>query len=110
MRWLQTQNRIEEMSKILTKVAKSNGKALPNSVEEALRANTQIKSNGLKSVKNILYSITIIKDTTDELGEKNQNMCYYYYLCNIIINYNTFVLLYQICLWPPHHLINNINS
>lgn len=56
MRWLQTQNRIEEMSKILTKVAKSNGKALPNSVEEALRANTQIKSNGLKSVKNILYT------------------------------------------------------
>lgn len=52
MRWLQTQNRIEEMAKILTKVAESNGKTLPNSVKEALHANAQIKNSGFKSVGN----------------------------------------------------------
>ncbi|VVC33623.1 Sugar transporter, conserved site,Major facilitator superfamily domain,Major facilitator, sugar [Cinara cedri] len=45
MRWLQTQNRIEEMTKILSKVAKSNGKALPPSVREALASNPSINNN-----------------------------------------------------------------
>jgi hypothetical protein len=36
MRWLQTQNRIEEMAGILSKIAKSNGKTLPSSVKDAL--------------------------------------------------------------------------
>lgn len=50
MRWLQTQNRIEEMSKILSKVAKSNGKTLPPSVKEALLANPIINNNASKMV------------------------------------------------------------
>lgn len=50
MRWLQTQNRIEEMAKILSKVAKSNGKALPSSVKEALLANTKIDNKASKLV------------------------------------------------------------
>jgi len=45
MRWLQTQNRIEEMAKVLSKVAKSNGKTLPPSVKEALIANTIDNAN-----------------------------------------------------------------
>ncbi|XP_025209234.1 solute carrier family 22 member 21-like isoform X2 [Melanaphis sacchari] len=40
MRWLQTQNRIEDMANVLSKIAKSNGKTLPSSVKEALIANT----------------------------------------------------------------------
>lgn len=50
MRWLQTQNRIEEMAKILTKVAKSNGKTLPPSVKEALVAHSQSINNPSKQV------------------------------------------------------------
>ncbi|XP_060880528.1 solute carrier family 22 member 21-like isoform X1 [Metopolophium dirhodum] len=45
MRWLQTQNRIEEMAKVLSKVAESNGKTLPSSVKEALIANTKANAN-----------------------------------------------------------------
>lgn len=50
IRWLQTQNRIEEMTKILSKVAKSNGKVLPDGIEETLTlsANIQLQNNVLK--------------------------------------------------------------
>lgn len=51
MRWLQTQNRIEEMAKILSKVAKSNGKTLPSSVKEALIANAKANNDASKTVK-----------------------------------------------------------
>ncbi|XP_022167889.1 solute carrier family 22 member 21-like isoform X2 [Myzus persicae] len=50
MRWLQTQNRIEEMAKVLSKVAKSNGKTLPSSVKEALIANTKANANATNGV------------------------------------------------------------
>lgn len=53
MRWLQTQNRIEEMSKILSKVAKSNGKSLPPSVQEALMTNAKVNNNACQTV--IIY-------------------------------------------------------
>ncbi|XP_025421175.1 solute carrier family 22 member 21-like isoform X2 [Sipha flava] len=45
MRWLQTQNRIEEMADVLSKIAKSNGKTLPSNlgpVKDALIVNAQI--------------------------------------------------------------------
>ncbi|XP_027853755.2 solute carrier family 22 member 21-like isoform X2 [Aphis gossypii] len=51
MRWLQTQNRIEEMANVLSKVAKSNGKILPASVKEALIANSIANSNATNSPK-----------------------------------------------------------
>jgi len=51
MRWLQTQNRIEEMAKVLSKVAKSNGKTLPSSVKEALIANTKANANATNEVR-----------------------------------------------------------
>jgi len=47
LRWLQTKNRIEEMAKILSKIAKSNGNTLPPSVNEALIADAK-------------YTVTII--------------------------------------------------
>lgn len=50
MRWLQTQNQIDEMVKILSKVAKSNGETLPTSVKEALLINTKDINNITKSV------------------------------------------------------------
>ncbi|XP_050535666.1 solute carrier family 22 member 4-like isoform X2 [Daktulosphaira vitifoliae] len=45
MRWLQTQNRIEEMAEILAKIAKSNGKTMPASVKEALLTNPKSNNN-----------------------------------------------------------------
>lgn len=51
MRWLQTQNRIEEMANILSKVAKSNGKTLPSSVKEALIENAKANNDASKMVK-----------------------------------------------------------
>lgn len=53
MRWLQTQNRLEEMTETLSKVAKSNGKALPSNVVEALRVSNQSNKNSSKMVKQI---------------------------------------------------------
>ncbi|CAI6355684.1 unnamed protein product [Macrosiphum euphorbiae] len=41
LRWLQTKNRIEEMAKILSKIAESNGNTLPPSVNEALVADAK---------------------------------------------------------------------
>jgi len=58
MRWLQTQNRIEEMANVLSKVAKSNGKTLPSSVKEALIANTKANADATNSVM-IIYIIFI---------------------------------------------------
>jgi len=55
MRWLQTQNRIEEMANVLSKVAKSNGKILPASVKEALIANSIANANSTNSVM-IIYT------------------------------------------------------
>lgn len=55
MRWLQTQNRIEEMANVLSKVAKSNGKTLPASVKEALIANSIANANTTNSVM-IIYT------------------------------------------------------
>lgn len=45
MRWLQTQNRIEEMAEVLAKIAKSNGKTMPASVKEALLTNPKSNNN-----------------------------------------------------------------
>ncbi|XP_025207541.1 solute carrier family 22 member 21-like [Melanaphis sacchari] len=45
LRWLQTENRVEEVAKVLSKIAKSNGKTLPDCVKEALIVNTKSKGN-----------------------------------------------------------------
>jgi OCT family organic cation transporter-like MFS transporter 4/5 len=58
MRWLQTQNRIEEMADVLSKIAKSNGKTLPSSlgpVKDALIVNAQINKMVIILHKYILY-------------------------------------------------------
>lgn len=59
MRWLQTQNRIEEMAKILTKVANSNGKTLPNSIKDALVTNGTANNNASKMVNSINSTLAI---------------------------------------------------
>lgn len=64
MRWLQTQNRIEEMAKILAKVAKSNGKALPSNVTEALK----VQANPSKEVKVITIYFCVIYCRTHGLS------------------------------------------
>ncbi|XP_050436536.1 solute carrier family 22 member 21-like isoform X2 [Adelges cooleyi] len=51
MRWLQTQNRIEEMANILAKIAKSNGKTMPVSVKEALLNDPKSNNNQDENVK-----------------------------------------------------------
>ncbi|KAF0767385.1 solute carrier family 22 member 21-like [Aphis craccivora] len=56
MRWLQTQNRIEEMANVLSKVAKSNGKTLPASVKEALIANSIANANATNSPEEVQLS------------------------------------------------------
>lgn len=57
MRWLQTQNRIEEMAKILSKVAESNGETLPSSIKEALIIKNKAINNTTLTVK--IYSSII---------------------------------------------------
>ncbi|CAH1732788.1 solute carrier family 22 member 21-like isoform X2 [Aphis gossypii] len=44
LRWLQTENRVAEVAKVLSKVAESNGKTIPDCVKDALVVN--IKANG----------------------------------------------------------------
>lgn len=44
LRWLQTENRVGEVAKILSKVAESNGKTIPDCVKDALVVST--KDNG----------------------------------------------------------------
>lgn len=51
MRWLQTQNRIEEMCEILSKIAKSNGKTLPPCIKDTLITNAQTTETVLIPIK-----------------------------------------------------------
>uniref|UniRef100_A0A2S2PLV9 Solute carrier family 22 member 21 n=1 Tax=Schizaphis graminum TaxID=13262 RepID=A0A2S2PLV9_SCHGA len=82
LRWLQTENQIEEVANVLSKVAKSNGKTLPACVKEALVANTKAKANvtdtpekNQLSCKNIIREIFSSKAIT--LRIMNCSFCWF---------------------------------
>jgi len=69
MRWLQTQNKVKEMAKILAKVAKSNGKTLPSSVHEALQNNIKVYNNVPQTVIILLNTNFLIETTMKTISK-----------------------------------------